>query len=556
MSSAALDASGLSRGDAIAMKAPARMARVVSVSGAQAVAVVDQGARDSGEGRIEIGALMKITTPRSTVMGLISAVTTPMPEDQIVQTTDIELVELNLAGEIVTDATGKRAFRRGVTSVPSVGDACYLAEWDDLRVVYASPGRATIDVGALFQDSRVPARLLVDDLFGKHFIVVGTTGCGKSSTVTCILQSAIASHENARIVMLDIHNEYPGAFGEMAELVDQGNLRLPFWLLNFNELVAAFVSTDHWRDAEIEILSEAVVAAKRKYSEAQASRLRRTTEAAGLTVDTPTPFRLSDVVAIIDDNLGKLERAQATIPYRRLKSRVEALVADPRYSFMFGSVMIEDTMTSILGQIFRVPTDGKPVTVVNLAAVPTEILDVVISLISRLAFDLAVWSEGSTPMLLVCEEAHRYAPAGHDDAFMPTRQALSRIAKEGRKYGVSLALITQRPSELDPTIMSQCSTVVAMRLSTERDQNVVRANTHEGALDLLDFLPLLGDREAIILGEGVVMPMRVRFRDVTASRLPTIRHESFSKGWRTATFDTAALEEVVRRWRLSMRPKA
>jgi DNA helicase HerA-like ATPase len=543
------------RSDQIAADAPRRMARIVSVSGAQAVAVVDQGARDSGEGRIEIGALMKVATPRSMVMGLISAVTTPMPEDKAMQTTDIELVELNLAGEITTDETGKRNFRRGVTSVPTVGDACYLAEWDDLRTVYSSPGRATMDVGTLFQDSRVPARLLIDELFGKHFIVVGTTGCGKSSTLTCILQSAIAGHDQARIVMLDIHNEYPGAFGDMAELVDQSNLRLPFWLLNFNELVAAFVSTDHWRDAEIEILSEGVLSSKRKYSEAQASRLRRTTEAAGLTVDTPTPFRLSDVVAFIDDNLGKLERAQAATPYRRLKARVEALVADPRYSFMFGSLMIEDTMTSILGQIFRVPTNGKPVTVINLAAVPTEILDVVISLISRLAFDLAVWSEGSTPMLLVCEEAHRYAPAGHDADFMPTRTALSRIAKEGRKYGVSLALITQRPSELDPTIMSQCSTVVAMRLSTDRDQQVVRANTHEGALDLLDFLPLLGDREAIILGEGVVMPMRVRFRDITANRLPTIRHEGFSKGWRSALFNTAALEEVVRRWRLSLRAK-
>jgi hypothetical protein len=158
-------------------------------------------------------------------------------------------------------------------------------------------------------------------------------------------------------------------------------------------------------------------------------------------------------------------------------------------------------------------------------------------------------------MLFVCEEAHRYAPAGQNDSFMPTRQALSRIAKEGRKYGVSLALITQRPSELDPTILSQCSTVVAMRLSTERDQAVVRANTHEGALDLLDFLPLLGDREAVILGQGVVMPMRVRFRDVQAARLPTIRHGGFSKGWASTNFDANALEEVVRRWRLSLRAK-
>jgi DNA helicase HerA-like ATPase len=543
------------RNGEIALATATRIARVVAVAGSQAVAIIDSQARERSEGRIEIGALMKIETPRSMVMGLVSAVTTPMPEDRETQTTDIELVELNLAGEISTDEAGVRAFRRGVTSTPSVGDAVHLAQWEDLRLVYANPASATIDIGTLFQDSRVPARLLIDDLFGKHFIVVGTTGCGKSSALTCILQSAIGSHEHARVVMLDVHNEYPGAFGEMAELVDQSNLRLPFWLLNFQELTAAFVSTDHWRDAEIEILSEAVLVSKRKYSEALSSRLRRTTEAAGLTVDTPTPFRLSDVVAFIDDQLGKLERSQATTPYRRLKARVEALVADPRYSFMFGSLMIEDTMTSVLSQLFRIPTGGKPVTVINLASVPTEILDVVISLLSRLAFDLAVWSDGSAPMLLVCEEAHRYAPAGHNDGFVPTRQALSRIAKEGRKYGVSLALITQRPSELDPTILSQCSTVIAMRLSTERDQAVVRANTHEGALDLLDFLPLLGDREAIVLGQGVAMPMRVKFKNVQAARLPTIRHEGFSKGWSSADFGADALEEVVRRWRLSMRAK-
>lgn len=536
--------------------APARLARIVSVSGAQAVAIMDLGARERGDGRIEIGALMKIATPRSMVMGLVSAVTTPMPEDRETRTTDVELVELNLAGEIVTNETGKSAFRRGVQSLPSVGDAVCLADREDLRLVYANPAAASVEIGTLFQDERVPARLLIDELFGKHFIVVGTTGCGKSSTLTCILQSVIAEHAHARIVILDVHNEYPGAFGDTAELVDHNNLRLPFWLLNFNELTAALVSTDHCHDAEVEILGDAVLAAKKRFSDAQSTRLRRSTEAAGFTVDTPTPFRLSDVVAVIDDHLGRLERAQNTLPYRRLKGRIEALVADPRYGFMFGSLMIEDTMTAILGQIFRIPTAGKPVTVINLAAIPTEILDVVISVLSRLAFDLAVWSEGAIPMLLVCEEAHRYAPAGFGDLFMPTRQALSRIAKEGRKYGVSLALITQRPSELDPTILSQCSTVIAMRLSTERDQEVVRVNTHEGALDLLDFLPLLGDREAIILGQGVVMPMRVRFRDVHASKLPTIRHAGFSAGWKHPDFDAHALDDVVRRWRLAVRAKS
>ena len=147
------------------------------------------------------------------------------------------------------------------------------------------------------------------------------------------------------------------------------------------------------------------------------------------------------------------------------------------------------------------------------------------------------------------------APAEGSDKFMPTRQALARIAKEGRKYGVSLALITQRPSELDSTILSQCSTLIAMRLSTERDQAVIRANTHEGALDLLDFLPLLGDREAIVLGQGSVMPMRIRFRELSAARTSQSRRAAFSYAWKHVEITKEELAQIVRRWRAPAKPK-
>jgi DNA helicase HerA-like ATPase len=535
-----------------------RMARIVSVSGAQAVAVLEPGATVGGpsEARVEIGATMTIPTPHSIVLGLVSAMSKPLA-DTAAGHDDINLIELNLAGEIVMDrVTSRPIFRRGVSGMPSIGDGVHLADQEALQLAYTQPASATVNVGTLYQNAEVPARLLVDDLFGKHFLIVGTTGSGKSSALTCVLQSLLPEYQHARVVILDVHNEYGQPFGDHAEVIDPSNLNLPFWLLNFQELTAAFTSSDDQHEAEVEVLADAVLWAKRRYMDSPSGRLRRSAEGQVVSIDTPIPFRLADLVSYIDNQLGKLDRTLNALAYKRLKGRIETLVSDPRYSFMFGSLMIEDTMTDVLGRLFRVPVDGKPITVLNLAAVPAEILDVVISVISRLTFDLANWSNARLPTLIVCEEAHRYAPADSGDKFMPTRQALARIAKEGRKYGVSLALITQRPSELDPTILSQCSTLIAMRLSTERDQTVIRANTHEGALELLDFLAILGDREAIVIGQGAVMPMRIRFRDLQTHGIAKNNHDGFSRAWKHSTIDREALADIVQRWRSPTKAKA
>src|SRR6185503_9701461 len=178
---------------------------------------------------------------------------------------------------------------------------------------------------------------------------------------------------------------------------------------------------------ETEILGKAVTEAKRRYNDntARGALVRKTIDSSHMTVETPTPFRLADLISYLDDQMGRLDHAQLTLPFRKLKARIETLIADQRYNFMFGSLTVQDTMTEILSRLFRVPSEGKPITVIDLSAVPAEILDVVISVISRLAFDLAVWSQGGLPTLLVCEEAHRYAPALERE-FGPTRQALAR----------------------------------------------------------------------------------------------------------------------------------
>ncbi|MEJ0026446.1 MAG: DUF87 domain-containing protein [Rhizomicrobium sp.] len=531
---------------------PVQIAHVVSVAGSHCIAVLEHRTKSAvaaKDPRVQIGALVKIVTPASAVMGLVSAMTAPMPSADGPE--EMGLIEINLAGEVAIDENSKRlTFKRGVTQLPSIGDPVLFADRHDLTRVYAPPAVASVKVGTLFQDPSVPARLLTDDLLAKHFIVVGSTGSGKSCALTAILQRLLYEHSGAHVVILDVHNEYATAFEGMVERITLNNFNLPFWLLNFTELSAALTSKDQHHDAEIEILSEAVIYAKRRYSEAAAGRARRPQEISTvISVDTPAPFRLSDVTAYIDDRLGKLERTHMTLPYRRLKTQIESLVADQRYNFMFGSLTIQDTMTDVLSRLFRIPNEGRPITVVDLSTAPPEILDVIISVISRLAFDLAVWSNGAVPMLLVCEEAHRYAPAGQDATFVPTRAALSRIAKEGRKYSLSLALVTQRPSDLDPNILSQCGTAVAMRLSSERDQQVIRANTYEGMIDLLDFLPLLGDREAIVLGQGVSMPMRIKFDVLGRGNVPKNMNAGFSKSWKGQKIERASLDAIVTRWR-------
>jgi DNA helicase HerA-like ATPase len=529
---------------------PRQLAHIVSVAGSQAVALIARGeiqGDSSGKFRVEIGQLVKIATPHSGVIGIVSAVNLPIP-NAVDSSEEFGLIELTLTGEIVTDKVdGRLCFRRGVAMLPTIGDPVMAADRHDLTRVYVQPNSDTIEVGTLYQDELVPARLLVDDLLAKHFIVVGTTGCGKSSAVTCILRRVLTDYQHAHVVVLDVHNEYKSVFGEQAEAIDTSNLNLPYWLLNFQELVLALTSTDAHHDAECEILADAIVAAKRQFSEARS--IRSDTTAENITVDTPTPFSFVDVVAWIDEQVGRLERTHVATPYRRLKNRIDALTTDRRYRFMFSGLTIDDNMAEVLGRLFRIPSNGRPITVIDLAAVPGEILDVVISVISRLAFDLAVWSDGRYPMLLICEEAHRYAPADANEKFLPTRQALARIAKEGRKYGVSLGLVTQRPSDIDPTILSQCSTAIAMRLSTERDQHVVRFNADDSALNILDLLPLLADREAIVLGQGVLMPMRIRFNDLESTTVPDSKHHVFSTSWKNENGDFDSLSEIIAHWR-------
>jgi hypothetical protein len=460
-------------------------------------------------------------------------------------------------GEIPASASGERTFKRGVSALPALGDAIARATHQELELIYLASRGPSVTIGSLYQDPEIPASVVLDDLLGKHFAVVGTTGSGKSCGVAAILHGIIAQYSEARIVVLDVHNEYSAAFRGRAELISPANLYLPFWLLSFDELASVFTTYDEHQGEDLEILHDAVLFAKKRYVETgvgrQATLLKKPTESAAVSVDAPSPFRLQDVSAFIDEQLGKLERTRSLVSLRRMKIRIEALTTDVRYAFMFGSITIQDKMAEILSRVFRIPSAGKPITILDLSAVPAEILNVVISVICRMAFDLGVWSKGQLPVTLICEEAHRYAPQDREAGFEPTRRSLARIAKEGRKYGISLGVITQRPSELDATLLSQCSTLFAHRLSNEADQRVVRSRSADCAVSLLDFLSSLGDGEAIAVGQGVAMPMRIRFTRLELDKQPASQSAQFSKFWMSEGMSFEEVSKVVARWRYNRR---
>jgi DNA helicase HerA-like ATPase len=271
----------------------------------------------------------------------------------------------------------------------------------------------------------------------------------------------------------------------------------------------------------------------------------------GYTVDTPVPYRLADLLALIDDRMGKLENRSSRMIYQRLITRIETVSNDPRYAFMFERANVGgDTMAESISQLFRLQSsDGKTMTIMQLAGFPSEVVEPVVSVLTRLAFDFGLWSDGAVPLLFVCEEAHKYASADHNSGFAPTRRALARIAKEGRKHGVYLGLVTQRPAELDPTIISQCGTLFAMRMSNDRDQALLRSAVADHGANLFAFVPSLGTREAIAFGAGVPLPTRLTFPEIASAAIP--KSESFVNN-HGANIDVGELDfisAVVDRWR-------
>jgi DNA helicase HerA-like ATPase len=526
------------------------LGRVVSVRGSQArVGVMADGQITANALRATVGQFFGIRTQNTTLVAMITEMTR---ED--IDTTDgcVAIASVDLLGEI-SQINGR--FQRGVTVYPTIGDPVDVLSANELRTIYTPTGSDHINVGALQQDSTITAYVNIEEMLNKHFAVLGSTGVGKSTSVSLLLNEILVARPNLRVFLLDVHNEYGRCFGSRSLVLNPRNLKLPFWLFNFEEFVDVIFGGRPGVPEEMEVLSEVIPIAKATYlqygnADRNSALKRADPRATGFTQDTPVPYRLVDLISLIDERMGKLENRSTRIHYHKLISRIETVRNDPRYSFMFENANVGgDSMAEVISHLFRLPANGKPMTVMQLAGFPSDVVDSVVSVLCRMAFDFGLWSDGASPMLFVCEEAHRYASADRSVGFGPTRKAVSRIAKEGRKYGVYLGLITQRPAELDATILSQCNTLFAMRLANDRDQALLRSAVSDAAANLLSFVPSLGTREVLAFGEGLALPTRLRFKEVPQHHLPrseaTIATTIASGGGRDINFVTSVLD----RWR-------
>ncbi|MDH3662279.1 MAG: DUF87 domain-containing protein, partial [Alphaproteobacteria bacterium] len=518
--------------------------RIVSIKGSVIWGALFDDIGGHAARAARMGALVSMRGPESRVFGIVNR----LSREQQIGSAQSErtIFEVQVLGEIADDRTG---FQRGVSSYPPLDSPVTTITIRDIATIYARPRTSNVHIGQLRHNPKVPAFVLTDSLLGKHFAVLGTTGTGKSCATTVILRSILDEHPQGHVVLIDPHNEYGPAFSDRAELLNPGNLQLPYWLLNFEEIAHVVLNgaSREQLHSQGALLKNAIIQAKNQFAGGDHDENL-------ITVDTPVPYRLSDLVSVLKESMGTFNKAEGASLYLSLINRIESLRADRRFAFMFSSLAVRDNMEQVLAQLLRIPTEGKPITIIDISGLPSDVVDVVVSVLFRLTFELAVWSERgkAPPVLLVCEEAHRYVPEQSDIGFAPTKRVIAQIAKEGRKYGVTLCLVSQRPSELAVSSLAQCNTIFALRMSNEHDQAFVSQTLSENARWLVDSLPSLNTQEAVVVGDGVTVPVHIRFKDLPRDHRPASHDPSFAKSW-CQEADPSFVASAIDRWRRQAR---
>ena len=442
----------------------------------------------------------------------------------------LNTVRLTLVGTV--DGSGR--FSRSLVQVPEIDAQCHVLRDAQLQrfmglLSKASEGAQSLAIGRYTIDEKATAYIDGNKLFQRHASLLGSTGSGKSWAVAAILEQA-AKLPSANLVVFDLHGEYrelsyarhlriPGP--DELESDERSLLFLPYWLLNAEELQAMFIDrSERTAHNQVTAFQEIVLEQKRE----ALSGAGRQDMLNSLTLNSPVPFGIEGVLREIDKLNTQMVEGSRTPKqgpffghFDRLLVRMKSRTEDKRYGFLFGAPKSEhayDAMSGMIRRLLGHSGDRSRVKVIDFSEVPSDVLPVMVGLVARIIYQTQFWTSNDArqPVALVCDEAHLYLPK-RDDAD-PTEQravhGIERIAKEGRKYGLALLIVSQRPSDVSPTVLSQCNNVIALRLTNGEDQATVKRLMPESLEGFMDALPVLDTGEALVVGDSVLLPSRIR----------------------------------------------
>lgn len=546
--------------------------------------------------RIGIGNLIAIrgSTEREYLIAVTERVTRSMRdelandlppdgEDSELVSVPTDLVRGALIGTFRTvDGDKKNTFKRGADSFPQIDRECYVVDAANLQrfmgILGADfPENERLKLGVFVADRGAEAIVSGDKFFQRHAAILGSTGSGKSYAVALILERA-AKLKFPNIVVFDMHGEYAplsdekkGGFATRLRVAGPGDLEkpgddalfLPYWLLNRDEMLSMILDrSDQNAPNQASRFTLHVRTLKQKTLQAE----NKPEVAKTFTVDSPIPYQINELVGLLEtDNTTKGQgktgpvRGEWEDKLTRFISRLEAKLDDRRYGFMFTPAAKVNTYGWLSAQVAQLlgSNGGDGIKVIDFSEVPSDVLPVVTGTLARLLYDVQFWMDPTkrTPVTLLCDEAHLYLPV-RDDADAVQRQALGafeRIAKEGRKYGFSLLVVSQRPSDVSKTILSQCNNFLSLRLTNDTDQAVIKRLMPDSLAGLTSILPLLDTGEALMLGDAVLLPSRIRLDKPVIT--PDSATRDFWKEWGEQAPDVEAINFAVEALRSQTRPK-
>ncbi|MDD5277736.1 MAG: ATP-binding protein [Methylovulum sp.] len=463
----------------------------------------------------------------------------------------------------VGEIEGVDTFIRGVRHYPTPGAKVYAVGVNEINAIFAKYREYGFFIGQLSSHRSYQLSLDPRAFFGRHFAIIGQSGSGKSWAVTSIIQSTIKAMPNAHLIMLDLHGEYcwkneagqvKSAFpSHLVNYIDATEMEMPYWMMTYAELIDLFIDrSDSSASMQMSFMREVIQQLKRK--EAQKIGLN------AVSVDTPIYFPLAEMYMQFKSaneekrEFGKVQGALYG-QFDEFLIRMQSRFNDVRYNFLL-KPKIRNTsasMVDVLRQFVGLGAIKANVTVVDLSSVPTDIRPAISAQVGRLVYEFNYWNpkRREFPLTLICEEAHAYIPREKGGQFDGTKKMMERIAKEGRKYGVSIGVVSQRPTELSETMLSQCSSFICLRTSNPDDQAYIKKLLPEAEGDLTEVLSSLGRGEALVLGEAAPLPTRVQIYRPRPE--PKSNDVDYYSGWREDGHVDLDVEEIVNLWRTQMR---